>query len=413
MSQICSGGFWYAGRSLALFGENDLAARLPSMLMALGIMGGVYRIAQVTVGPTAGVGAAALLLLSPTFVNHARRSMLEIPLALWVLTAVLVLIEGVRRPRAHALLALPLGAAILSKSVLGLLPLGILFAGALAFPPLRAALRRGWIWIGVAGGLAVGASWTLHQLVVFGPHAVRSHYLDEIVSRATQPLGARELLLGYPAALLGAYQPVVLPGLVGAALLWRRRRANPQDPSCLLPIWIALPTVLYSLASARSARYLFPIFPALALCASHWMTAALPGLAAALRRWVAPAVAVAAAAVFWVRPGFLAAGGTAFFKDDTLIRSRVPEGEPITYLGTRADYWGLANPILYYTERRLEAPSESAAAALRTAATRRSRLILVQRARLAELQGTRYTAVLERPEWVLVQPHFDPGRSTE
>lgn len=404
---------WLTARSFALFGENDLAARLPSMLMALGILGGVYRIGRLTIGPAAGTGAAALLLLSPTFVNHARRSMLDLPLAFWVVMAVLVLVEGLRRPRAHALLSLPLAAGILTKSVLGLLPIGILFAGALACPPLRASLRRGWIWLGALGGLALGASWTAHQLLVFGSHAVRAHYLDEIVSRSTQALDARQLLIGYPAALLGAYQPVVLPGLVGAVMLWRRRRDDPGGASCLLPIWLALPTALYGLSSARSARYLFPIFPALALCASHWMTAALPRFSAAVRRWVAPLVAVAAAAVFWIRPEALAAPGAAFFKTDAVIRDRVPDGEPITYLGTRADYWGLANPILYYADRRLEAPSESAAGALHAAAARRSGLILAQKSRLAELEGVGYRVILERPGWVLVQPHFDPGRSSD
>ena len=402
---------WFMGRSFALFGENDLAARLPSILMALGILAGVYRIGRLTIGPAAGAGAAALLLLSPTFANHARRSMLDLPLAFWTVLAVLALVEGTRRPRAHALFAVPLAAGILTKSVLGLLPLGILLVGAVACPPLRASLRRGWIGLGVLGGLALGASWTVHQLVAFGPEAVRAHYLGEIVARSTQPLGLRGVLLDYPAALLGAYQPVILPGLVGAVLLWKRR--GTADVSRLLPIWTVLPIALYALSSARSARYLFPIFPALALCSSDWLTGSFPRFAAALRRWVAPAVAVAAAAVFWVRPALLAASGTAFFKEDVVIESRIPEGEPVTYLGSWADYWGLANPLLYYTERPLEAPSPSLAAALDAAARRRSGLLLVTRNRLHELQGRGYAVVLDRPEWLLVQPDFDRGRPSD
>jgi hypothetical protein len=199
---------------------------------------------------------------------------------------------------------------------------------------------------------------------------------------------------------------VILPALVGVAGLFRRWRGDARDASCLLPIWAVLPIVLYSLSSARSARYLFPIFPALALCAAHWLVERLPGVAAALRRFVAPAVAVAAAAIFWIRPTLLASGGTTFFKEDRVIRSVVPEGEPITYLGSRADYWSLANPILYYTERRLEAPSPTAQDALLAARQRASGLVLVQRNRLHELQAGAYTVVLERPEWSLVRPAF-------
>jgi 4-amino-4-deoxy-L-arabinose transferase-like glycosyltransferase len=402
---------WLIGRSFALFGESDLAARLPSILMALGILAGVYRIGRLTIGPTAGVGAAALLLLCPTFVNHARRSMLDLPLAFWTVAAVLVLVEGTRRPRAHALFAVPLAAAILTKSVLGLLPLGILLAGAVFCPPLRASLRRGWMGLGVLSGLALGASWTIQQLLGFGPDAVRAHYLGEIVARSTQPLGLRGVLLDYPAALLAAYQPVILPGLVGAARLWKGRADG--GVSRLLPIWTLLPIALYGLSSARSARYLFPIFPALALCASGWLTGSFPRFTAALRRWAAPAVAVAAAIVFWVRPALLAASGTAFFKEDAVIESRVPQEEVLTYLGNWADYWGLANPLLYYAERQLEAPSQSLPAALSAARARRSGLILVQRNRLHELQGQTYAVVLDRPEWLLVQPDFDRGHPSD
>ena len=125
-----------------------------------------------------------------------------------------------------------------------------------------------------------------------------------------------------------------------------------------------------------------------------------------MRRFVAPAVAVAAAAIFWIRPTLLAAGGTTFFKEDRVIRSVVPEGEPITYLGSRADYWALANPILYYTERRLEAPSATLPDALGAVRQRASGLLLVQKNRLHELQPGAYTVVLERPEWALLRPAF-------
>ena len=404
---------WLTARALALFGANDFAARLPSMLMALGVLALTIRIGRHTVGPAAGVGAAALLVLSPLFVNHARRSMLEVPLTFWVAVAVLVLLEGQGDPRRHALFALPLGAAILTKSVLGLLPLGILAAGAAAWPPLRASLCRPWIWLGVAGGIALGASWTVHQWIVFGPAALRAHYVDEIVSRSTQGLRLRDLLLAYPTALLASFQPAILPAIPGAWSLWKRWRTLPRDPSCLLWVWAGVPVVLYSLSSARSARYLFPIFPALALCASQWITERFPRFAAALRTAGAPALAVAAAVVFWVWPQALATPGTTFYKEDRVIAARVPEGEPLTYLGARGDFWAVANPLLYYTGRRLEAPSASLVDALRSAAGRRSGLILVQRNRWEELQGTAYTVVLDRPAWVLVQPHLAPGRGSD
>ena len=407
---------WLMARSFALFGENDFAARLPSILMALGILGGVYRIGRLTVGPAAGHGGRGLApdladVRQPRAAQHARPA---------------ADVLGGRCPSSsssrgcggrasHALFAVPLGAAILTKSVLGLLPLGLLFAGALACAPLRASLRRGWIWLGVLGGLALGASWTIQQLVVFGPDAVRAHYLGEIVVAVHAAAGLRgSSSLDYPAALLGAYQPVILPGLVGAVLLWRRHRHDPESA-------VAPAAGLGGPAHRRSTACPARAPPAISFRSSRrWRCARATGSRRRSRasrprsgdgsrrrwRWRRPPSS-GSAPRSWRRAGPTSSRPTA------VIRGRVPEGEPLTYLGTWADYWGLANPILYYTDRRLEAPSEAAADALRAAGSRRSGLILVQRSRLDEIQGPGYDVVLERPDWVLLQPRFDPGRSSD
>jgi 4-amino-4-deoxy-L-arabinose transferase-like glycosyltransferase len=394
---------WLLAKSITVFGENDFSARLPAMVMAVGLLFGVYRIGVLTVGAPAGVGAVALLLLSPYLLNNARRCMMEIPLALWVTLFIWVFLEGRRRPRLQLVVALPLGAAILTKSVLGLLPIAIVVAGALVQPPLREPFRKPWFWLGTLGGLVLGASWTVHQYLSFGPGFLQEHYAREILARSTERPDFWRMLSSYPLILLTSYQPVVLPALVGAVSLWKRRRdSGPAEASVLLVIWIAVPLLAYSLSSARSPRYLFPVFPPLALCASDWLTRLWPRVAALLRNRLAPLLLVAGAVVFWVRPSLLSRNGTAVFKEDRQVRARVPEGEPIAFLATRYE-WGLANPLLYYTERCLEAPRASAAEAVALARGRRSRLLMAERGRLAELGETGYSVVLEGSGWVLVE----------
>jgi 4-amino-4-deoxy-L-arabinose transferase-like glycosyltransferase len=308
--------FWILGRTFALLGTNDLAARLPSMMMALGMLAATWRIGSLTLGRAAGATAAGLLVLSPFFVTHARRCMLEVPLAFWVTLAMLVLVEGWLRPHLLVLLAVPLGGAILTKSVLGLLPLALLGVAMALGPAIRSLRRAPGLWCGALGGLLLGASWPVHQWATFGVQAVRQHYFSEVISRSATGFDLRGLLLDYPAALMVSFQPVVLPGMAGAVALWKRRR---EGLLVLLPLWAGLPVLLYALSSARSPRYIFPIFPALA------------------------------------------------------------------YLGSRGQYWGLANPLLYYDERFLESPADSATEALARLRTRRSGLLVVERRRLDEL----------------------------
>jgi 4-amino-4-deoxy-L-arabinose transferase-like glycosyltransferase len=276
-------------------------------------------------------------------------------------------------------LALPLGAAILTKSVLGLLPLFVLAGAAIADAELRSTLRSRWLALGVLAGFAIGAAWPIQQWLAHGPRALEEHFVAEIAARATAgSFSLRRLLLGYPVALLGSFQPVVLLAL--GALPALLRRGAPKG-SRLVAAWFAVPVVLYSLSSAQSPRYLFPTLPAMALAAGFWLERGFPRVARGVR-WAAPLLALAAAAVFWTSPQSLARSGNDPLKLGSPIAGRVPAGEALPYLGTR--YWGFANAMLYYEERYLEAPTASVEAAV-AAARSRSRLLFADRDRVAEV----------------------------
>jgi 4-amino-4-deoxy-L-arabinose transferase-like glycosyltransferase len=394
--------FWILGRSFALLGENDFAARLPSALMALGIALGVYGIGRLTLGGAEAATAVALLLATPIFANNARRTMLEVPLTFWVVMAVLVFVAGLERPRLHALLAVPLGAAILTKSVLGLLPLGII-AGAMADARARASLRRPWLWLGVLGGLALGAAWPVDQALTLGAQTVREHFVGEVLGKSTQAIPAWRRIFGYPLLLLERYHPPVLPAVAGLALILRQWRTERDGRALVVVAWILLPLAVYGLSSAQSLRYIFPVLPALALAGGAWLARRLPRVATGFRVAVM-ALLVAAAAVFWVKPRLLTQPGNDVLKaSGGAIAAAVARDEPITYAGDR--YWTLANPLLYYAERFLEMPRADLPEAVRVATTRPSRLLMLDTARLRELEGlgVPHLPVLGTAEWTLVR----------
>jgi 4-amino-4-deoxy-L-arabinose transferase-like glycosyltransferase len=390
---------WLLARSFSAFGENDVAARLPSLVMALGLVLVVARLGtRLASGPEAATGVA-FLVASPLFMNHARRCMMEIPLAFFVAVSMLVLVEGLVRPRLLLLFALPLGGALLTKSLLGLLPLWLAAAAAVLSVPFRRAVLSLPFLLGAAGGLALGASWPVQQALTFGPGAVRAHFVGEILSRSLESGRAWGILLDYPTALLVSFQPAVLPALAGAWLLFRRWRSAPAGPAVVLPLWAFGPVALYNLSQARSPRYIFPVLPALALCGGVWLVVRFPRAAHAFRAAVVPGLLAIAAVVFWARPSLLVKVGTGPFKAP-VIRAKIPPGEPVTYLGTR--YWGFANPLLYYGERWLEPSRPNAADAIAAARGRRSGVLFVDRDRLGDLAGASYSVVAEASEWALV-----------
>jgi 4-amino-4-deoxy-L-arabinose transferase-like glycosyltransferase len=392
---------WLVARSFDVLGERDLAARLPTVLLALGTLGLTWRIGVLTLGRAAAVTGVAWLLATPIFVDNARRLMMEVPLTFWIAATVWIYLEARRNPRWHLALGITLGAAFLTKSVLGLMPL-LALAGALASEDLRAPLRRPWVWMGLGLGLAIGASWLVHQWWTQGAGAVASHLLAHVVRRSTRSFGLG-VVRAYPTILLKFFQPVILPALLG---LWLalRRPGRERAHGAVLAAWIVLPVVLYSFASFRTPRFIFPILPALALCAGHALVTLAPRAAALFSTVLVPVVAVAIALVFWLKPSLLTRDQNAAFKRNAVaIKALAPEGAPVPYLGNH--YWLTANPLLYYAERVQAPSSRSAQDAVDAGRRHPGRLLLVSRRRLPEVlaMDPPREVVLEGRTWVLLR----------
>ena len=394
--------FWLLAVSFGLLGENDAAARLPALLMACATLLLVFRLGRRLFDERTGLTAAALLVLTPYFVENARGSMLDLPLAFWVCVAMTLFVEGRRRPWLHLAVALPLAAGILTRSVLGLLPVAI--TAALCLHPHWRPRRMLPLVLGAVIGLALAATWTVDQWLRFGSEFVLKHYWVEFGGRAVRDFDAVAVATAYPLLLLQHFQPLVVPGLLGAAGPLRNpRRAAPGE---LLPaVWVLLPLVLCGV-SAQAQRYVFPILPPLALCASVWLRRVLPSVERHLAARIAPAVALAAAAVFAFSPTTLTRDLNGAFKQNAgLIRERAPEGRPIPYYGDRDRYWQFSNALEYYAERTLASGEDEPRDALAAAREHPGRLLLCDRERLAEVEavGRPVRTVVDGPRWVLLE----------
>jgi 4-amino-4-deoxy-L-arabinose transferase-like glycosyltransferase len=392
---------WLVARTFDALGESDLAARLPTVILALGTLALTWRIGVLTLGRAAAVTGVACLLATPIFVDNARRLMMEVPLTFWITATVWVYLESRRRPRWQVALAIPLGAAILTKSVLGFMPL-LALVGALASEELRAPLRRPWVWIGLALGVAIGASWLAHQWWTQGSGAVASHLLAHVVRRSTRSFRLRALY-AYPLILLKFYQPIILPGLLGLWLACRSARLRARG-GAVLAAWLILPVVLYSFSSFRTPRFIFPILPPLALCAGHALVTLVPRVATLLTTRLVPMGAVVVGLLFWWNPALLTRDPNAVFKRNApTIQTLAPAGEPVPYLGSH--YWATANPLLYYAERVQAPSSPSAREAVEAARRPPGQLLMVTQRRLPELLAVDPTreVVLEGRDWVLLR----------
>jgi len=388
--------FWILGRSFALFGVNDFAARFPSAVMGVALVFMTWAIGRRTLGDPEALTAACLLLTTNTVLQNLRRCMLEVPTAFWVTLFFLVYLWAWGRPRRFLWLSLPLAGAILTKSVVGLVPIGIVGLGL-----LRRELRPSglpWLVAGVGIGFGLGATWTVHQGLTHGWRMMDIHYFEE-VGRVAASSPWWEYPIAYPWIVLRWFQPLALPGLIGAIWVWRSDRWSPR--ARILSLWILGWLLVASFSSARYSRYIWPIVVPLALLSGAMVTL----WSARLARWIRVAVPVAmvvGAVVFWVQPGLLTRDQNATIKAaGPQLRELLPQYTEVPLLGGYSRR--LANPLLYYGGQLVE-PFDDATAALAAARALPRSLVWVERSRREEWEvlGVASETVVAHHDWDLV-----------
>jgi hypothetical protein len=206
--------------------------------------------------------------------------------------------------------------------------------------------------------------------------------------------------------MLRHFEPVVLPGVLGAVLALRRAGRADGGGRVLLAVWALLPVALFSLASARSMRYVFPILVPLSLLAADLLVAWRRRFAVSLATRAVPLLLLVVAALYWLRPSVLTRDQNAPLKQAAAdIQRLVPEGRDVPRWGPFA--WGFANPFVYYGRRGLAlSGGESLDEVLAAARELPAPAFVAPRERLPLLSeaGVAVRVLAELGDWVLLAP---------
>jgi 4-amino-4-deoxy-L-arabinose transferase-like glycosyltransferase len=271
--------YWAIAGSVAAFGRNPWAARLPSALAFLLCAWLAWRIAHRLAPGSEDQAALAFATMALPF-GASQYITTDFLLAACEALAVWAFVESRVADPARTrrwLLAMwaAFALAFLTKGPPGLLPLAAMLAFDLAQP--RAQRRRLFDPAGLALFLAVAAPWFV--AVMRANPGLFDHLVgDEVVKRvATDRFGRFGAWYGW----LQVYVPTLLLGTLPwtpALLRWARRlpadaRAWWRNPSrraderggLFAMLWLALPLLVFCVSRSRLPLYLLPLFPALAL----------------------------------------------------------------------------------------------------------------------------------------------------
>lgn len=287
--------YWLQAASLAVFGRNEIGARLPSALCGWAWCLALAAFAAPRWGRGAAMAAALLLAsaVGPALIGRAATAdaLLNLLLTLAGLDLWRHLESGARAPLRRA--ALWIGLGLLTKGPIALLIPGaalllwVLFSG--EYGRLRRALSDASAWLIL---VAVATPWYAYALWRHGQAFVDGFIVRHNLDRFSGPLeghgGSPVYYIVVLPLLLLPWAPLLLP------LAARARRWWADDPlSRFLLIWAGFVLVFFSLSGTKLPHYaLYGATPLVLLTARL-----LPGLG------TGAVLAVAAAAVAMVALG--------------------------------------------------------------------------------------------------------------
>jgi dolichyl-phosphate-mannose-protein mannosyltransferase len=281
---------WAGAASMRLLGIYPLALRLPVLFAGVLCCVLIYWWLRPLRSLPVAIAGVVLLLGTPLFHDMNRTFMTDGLLTLFVVAAMFALAADPRCERRWSAVAFGAlsGAAVMTKSAAGLLPLLVLMVyWALAGPKERPPLKKMLVAFAVAA--IVAAPWHIYEFAVhrdwFVAEYVRFQLLGSGVtapSRYTSDTNFwfyfRTLLRTDPVLLV-----LWMTSIPWIAMAWKRDQVQTR----LLTAWFLTSALCLGMFGTRAAYYLLPLLPALAL-----MTVEFSPLLRGKLAWVACAALV-------------------------------------------------------------------------------------------------------------------------
>ena len=264
--------YWCQVLAYDILGENDFAARLPSVIFAALTAVTTLIFSSRIFGPRIGLWSGILFATSLQVFIHSRAAVADMPLVFFFLTATWADWERLRKPDSafwRWTFYLSLGLGFLAKGPVALLP--VFFAPIQSFlnhSPYRFRFRTA-----IQGGvvvLVVIGLWGVPALIATHGEYLKIGIGRHVLLRSLQPmenhgvagiLGYVLFLPYYPAVTFFSFFPwcLFLPGC--AKRLWAHR--EPDENYLVGPILIVF--LVFTLIQTKLPHYVLPAYPMLAM----------------------------------------------------------------------------------------------------------------------------------------------------
>lgn len=277
---------WLVAISFKLFGTTDFAAKIPGVLCGWATIFLVYFLAKELFSNEARefpileynsqskwIPVLSMLSLATTqyFLKYSSHAMTDVPFTFFFTLAVYFYVRSWKNKVFLLASGIAIGLATLTRSPMGLFPLGIIVAH-LVFNERAKSLFSFYFLGSVLLAVAIPAIWFLVEFNLYGELFLSAHFanvLGHSASAEHQRSAWQQFLwhFEYLFLILKLYLPWFPLMFYGIFLAFRKIRQNlfSARVETLLIIWVLVVLLPFSLAESKVLRYILPVFPAFAI----------------------------------------------------------------------------------------------------------------------------------------------------
>ncbi len=350
--------FWLMAIAYRLFGISSFSSVFFSAIFGMGIVLLTYRLAYYLYKDSWVAFVSSLILIFPgIFIDSSRRAMVDIPLAFFVTLAMFSFLKAKNQKSWYLIFGLATAGGILSKSVLGIFPLAIIFFY-LLFSRQWIEMLNPFLLIGVMIAFGMGFSWHIVNWFQFGQSFLDSHFGLLIFNRGFGDNIHRFNMFGYTEDFLRNYWPWLPFALFGLFQFFKRGFIEKDQNSLLFFLWPTIVFCVLSTSKNHTIRYTLMIFPALSIIVaktfSDWLNTELKEKLLAGLGGIACLTALFINTTPFQVKVTLSESSKEVRNLASIIKLNISENEKIG--NYKLSYWNPKHAMFFYSDRELEHP---------------------------------------------------------
>ena len=262
---------WGTALFFKLLGINEWAVRMTSALAGLSTVVLVYYFGKTLFNKTAAFVAALSLLTTFHFLYYSRTGMIDVTLTFFI-TLSMFLFWQARSRNLYLLWALTgaaIGFAILTKGLVGVLPLIVIFAFEMLanLKGIFGHLKENYLKYALLVVLAFAVAGPWHLLMVYRHGAVfLNTYLGyHVIQRAIADIEDKGRPLYWYLTVIKVSMRIWFLALIPSFVLGVFMALKKSHKMLMLVLWFLIIFVFFSIAKSKLIWYMIPVYPAASL----------------------------------------------------------------------------------------------------------------------------------------------------